>query len=83
MANGNIQVETKNCDTYVVVYTGGPVTNMLCTPENKHIPQFVALKWVDRDHEKGYHRQVSVYLQKGEVELLRDLLTEELQNMGE
>jgi len=85
--SSSIDLRVQNTSAHVTVHSGGPVTGMLVQPDEGkdvvNVPDFVSLTWRDQDDKFTYFRQVSVYLQKREVEFLRDMLTAELANMRE
>ncbi len=82
MANGSIQFDINNSRMNATAHTGGEVRPQLCA--SKGLNEFLSLEWVDHDQPPGgphHYRTMHVYLERGEVESLRDLLTEQLAKM--
>jgi len=69
-------------------HTGVALGARLCTPsEGEHGTEFVSLEWTDEDLLKGegesHSRAMRVYLERGDVESLRNLLNDQLAKMKE
>ncbi len=70
----------------ITIHTrGNKPEGTIVTPskDGHQFNQFLALEWGGSNHDKGVSKQVSVYLERGDVEALRDELTQHLAQMGD
>ena len=83
MAGRSISFTVTPAGVDITAHRGVTPTATLCTPEEgEHYEEFLSLCWREWDQSKGVNSQIHVYLSQGEVEALRDSLTEQLEQMG-